>query len=79
MVIARGLTGMDCSLAPLAPYGSTHDGERYELHLCESCFFMTISGLRRERMLNFMFSDDGQDLNAFGRVARDDFLNEGGE
>ena len=30
-------------------YGSTHDGERYEVHLCEPCFFRTISGLRRER------------------------------
>ncbi len=44
-------------------YGSTHDGERYEVHLCEPCFFRTISGLRRERMVNFMFSDE--DLYAF--------------
>jgi hypothetical protein len=32
-------------------FGSAHDGERYEVHLCEPCFFRTISGLRRERMV----------------------------
>ncbi|MFU4621829.1 hypothetical protein ACM705_14925 [Pseudomonas aeruginosa] len=59
-------------------YGSTHDGERYEVHLWEPCFFRTISGLRRERMVNFMFSDEDQDLSDFGRVARDDLFNDGG-
>ena len=59
-------------------YGSTHDGERYEVHLCEPCFFRTISGLRRERMVNTMFSDEDQDLSHFGRIARDDFFKEGG-
>lgn len=59
-------------------YGSTHDGERYEVHLCEGCFFRTISGLRRERMVNFMFSDDDQDLSDFGLVARDDFFDDMG-
>ena len=59
-------------------YGSTHHGERYEVHLCEPCFFRTISGLRRERMVNFMFSDEDQDPSNFGRVARDDFFNDGG-
>lgn len=59
-------------------YGSTHDGERYEVHLCELCFFRTISGLRRERMVNFMFSDESQDLSDFGLVARDDLFNDGG-
>ena len=58
-------------------YGSVRDGERYEVHLCEACFFRTLLGLRRERMVNFMFSDEGQDLNDFGRVARDDFFNDG--
>ncbi|AXN29633.1 hypothetical protein CP913_13820 [Pseudomonas aeruginosa] len=59
-------------------YGSNHDGERYEVHLCEGCFFRTISGLRRERMVNFMFGDDDQDLSDFGLVARDDFFNDTG-
>lgn len=30
-------------------------------------------------MVNFMFGDEPQDLDAFGRVARDDFFNDGGE
>jgi hypothetical protein len=61
-------------------YGSVHDGERYKVHLCEPCFFTTISGLRRERMVNVMFSDQdqNQDLTNFGRIARDDFFNDGG-
>lgn len=59
-------------------YGSAHDGERYEVCLCEPCFFRTISGLRRERMVNFMFSDEDQEPSDFGRVARDDSFNDGG-
>ncbi|MCY1268742.1 hypothetical protein D9M70_172230 [compost metagenome] len=59
-------------------YGSAHDGECYEVHLCEPCFFSTLSGLRRDRMVNFMFSEEDQDLTDFGRVARDDLSNDGG-
>jgi len=59
-------------------YGSAHDGERYEIHLCEPCFFRTIYSLRRERMVNTMFSDEDQDLSNFGLVARDDYFNDGG-
>ena len=59
-------------------YGSAHDGERYEIHLCEPCFFRTLLGLRRERMVNFMFSDEDQDLSDFGRVARNDGFNKDG-
>lgn len=59
-------------------YGSTHDGERYEVHLCEPCFFRTISGLRRERMVNFMFSDEDLEPSEFGLVARDDYFNDNG-
>ncbi len=58
--------------------GSIHDGERYEIHLCEPCFFRTLLGLRRERMVNFMFSDEDQDLSDFGRVARNDGFNKDG-
>ena len=39
-------------------YGSKHDGERYEVHLCEACFFRALSGLRRERMVNTMFDEE---------------------
>lgn len=38
----------------------------------------TLAGLRRDRMVNFMFSDEDQELSNFGLVARDDFLNDGG-
>lgn len=54
-------------------HGSSHDGECYEIRLCESCFFRTLLSLRRERMVNFMFSDENQDLSDFGRVTRNDF------
>ena len=42
------------------------------------CFFRTLLGLRRERMVNFMFSEEDQDLSDFGRVAHDDSFNDGG-
>lgn len=38
-------------------FGSHHDGERYEMHLCEPCFFRALAGLLRERMVNTMFRD----------------------
>ncbi|GJN55056.1 MULTISPECIES: hypothetical protein [Pseudomonas] len=59
-------------------YGAAHDGERYEIRLCEPCFFRTLFGLRRDRMVNLMFSDVDEDLSDFGRVARDGFSNESG-
>lgn len=57
-------------------YGSRHDGERYEVRLCENCFFRTLSGLRRDRMVNDLFNDEAEDLSSFGRVTRDDFFND---
>ncbi len=58
-------------------YGSQHDGERYCLHLCESCFFGALAYLRQQRRINTMFDDDQPtDDLAFGRVARDDFFGE---
>lgn len=51
-------------------YGSAHDGERYEVHLCENCFFSTLAGLRRERLVNHMFDNTaeiaGQPEEVFG-------------
>ena len=51
-------------------YGSRHDGERYEVHLCESCFFETLANLRQSHRQNNMFADDYElaDLEHFGRV-----------
>ena len=30
-------------------YGSTHDGERYELQLCEKCFFLHSQHYKRAK------------------------------
>lgn len=63
-------------------YGAEHDGERYEIHLCESCFFLTVANLKQERRIQNLFSDD-EDVNTqkaednFGLVARDDFFRDG--
>lgn len=55
-------------------YGSEHDGERYEVHLCELCFFRTLSALRRERMVNTMFDEESITTeNEFGLVRRSEF------
>ena len=59
-------------------YGSKHDGERYEVHLCEPCFFRTLSGLRRERMVNTMFDENpGTSDGEFGLVQRSEFWKDG--
>ncbi|POF41149.1 hypothetical protein B0D71_18105 [Pseudomonas laurylsulfativorans] len=57
-------------------YGAKHDGERYELHLCETCFFQTRGYLKRERRTQNLFNDEegafaGDD---FGMIAKDDFF-----
>ncbi|MBM3105874.1 hypothetical protein IIE18_12060 [Pseudomonas sp. V1] len=39
-------------------HGSKYDGGRYEVRLCEFCFFRTLSHLRRERMVNTMFDEE---------------------
>lgn len=58
-------------------YGAQHDGERYEVHLCEGCFFATLSHLRRERQVNTMF-DEQPELaeGTFGLVGRGEFWDE---
>lgn len=60
-------------------YGSEHDGERYELHLCESCFFNTVSYLKQERSIQNLFSDDDKancngEGEKLGLVATDSFF-----
>lgn len=49
-------------------YGAQHDGEHYRVHLCESCFFGVLSGLRRERMVNGMFDDQPFSNHRFGLI-----------
>lgn len=59
-------------------FGALHDGERYEVHLCESCFFMTIAYLKQERRIATMFeSDPQQPMDDFGLASRDDFFRDG--
>ena len=49
-------------------YGSKHDGERYELQLCEKCFFYALTTLKKERADEFMFDEnfDPSTLDGFG-------------
>lgn len=50
-------------------YGTKHDDERYEPHLCEDCFFQTcedcffqtIAHLKQERHIPSLLSDDGRE------------------
>ena len=48
--------------------GSKHDGEQYELHLCEACFFATVATLKREHRVKQMFNEDFNEaeLERFG-------------
>ena len=51
--------------------GAMHAGENYELHLCEPCFFVLVSAIKRERWTLSMFTEDGDALLAdmnFGQV-----------
>ena len=49
-------------------YGSKHDRERYELQLCEKCFFYALLTLKKERRDTFMFDEnfDYSSLDEFG-------------
>lgn len=61
-------------------YGAKHDGERYELHICEGCFFGTLAYLKQERRAQNMFSEDidqNESNDRFGLVATDDYFGDG--
>lgn len=65
------------TLATMWGYGTRHDGERYRVRLCESCFFQTLAYLREQRRIHTLFDDEqpaGDQV--FGRAARDDFFGE---
>lgn len=60
-------------------YGTAHDGERYEVRLCENCFFQTLAYLRQERRTQHLFSEDGLDLtDNLGLIAKDDICGDAG-
>ncbi|XEG72426.1 hypothetical protein QA447_31225 [Pseudomonas sp. abacavir_1] len=55
-------------------FGTKHDGERYELHLCEDCFFGMIAYLKQERRIQNLFDENDQTAtDDLGLVTRDDF------
>ncbi|MEJ6656536.1 MAG: hypothetical protein QNL70_11075 [Pseudomonas sp.] len=55
-------------------YGTKHDGERYEVHLCEGCFFKTIAYLKQERRNDNLFDDRAANSNErFGLIAKNVF------
>ncbi|MGI2259077.1 hypothetical protein [Shewanella sp. GXUN23E] len=41
-------------------YGSAHDGDSYEIHLCERCFFNTLENLKVRRSDAGLFGNDNQ-------------------
>ena len=49
-------------------YGSKHNGERYELQLCEKCFFYALETLKKQRRDRLMFDEnfDPASLDKFG-------------
>lgn len=56
-------------------YGAKHDGERYEIHLCEGCFFQAVANLKQERRTLNLFEENVEtEVKDFGLVARDDFF-----
>ena len=66
---AEGYDPLYGTLSAKWGYGSRHDGENYELHLCESCFFQALANLQEQRRGHLMFSEEGYELNPdFGRI-----------
>lgn len=52
--------------------GSQQNPEAYELHLCESCFFATLSTIKRERWAQLMFSEEADSLLSDANFGRSD-------
>ena len=53
-------------------YGARHDGEAYEVHLCESCFFQALASLQEQRRGQLMLSEQSYEPNpGFGRIESD--------
>ncbi|MBA1220842.1 hypothetical protein G7017_08015 [Pseudomonas fulva] len=54
-------------------YGTAHDGEHYEVHLCERCFFTTLAYLKQERRTAHLFDIEPNTIeDELGLVSRDD-------
>ena len=39
-------------------HGTRHDGEQYELHLCEGCFFKALTDIKGNRRRENLFNDN---------------------
>jgi len=56
-------------------FGSKHDGDHYEVDLCEVCFFDTLSYLKRERQSPRVFRNEEENSFAgadeFGLVSQE--------
>lgn len=50
-------------------YGSRHDGNRYEVQLCESCFFYALTTLKAAKRNHHLFDEnfDYSELDNFGK------------
>lgn len=60
-------------------YGSDHDGQRFEVHLCEQCFFQTLAYMKQERRVQRLFSDEPTaESGDLGLVAQDDYFQDTG-
>lgn len=62
-------------------YRSQHDGERYEVHLCEGCFFSTLAYFNQKRRVQNLFSADsdaGLKAGDIGLVAKDNYFRDNG-
>ena len=60
-------------------YGTAHDGERYELHLCEECFFRTLAYLKQDQRPQQLLSEGSQDhTDNLGLIAKDDYFGDAG-
>nr|WP_289114313.1 hypothetical protein [uncultured Halomonas sp.] len=58
-------------------YGSQHDGERYEVHLCEDCFFSTLAYFNVQNLFSEE-GDAGLKAGDIGLGAKDDFFRDNG-
>ena len=58
--------------------GSSRDGERYEVHLRQRCFFVALAILKHERQRETRFdeNDDNQCPDNFGFIAAGDLFND---
>lgn len=59
-------------------FGTQHNGEHYEIHLCEGCFFGTTAYLRKERQLQNLFAETDEFATPydFGLVHGNDIAGE---